>query len=75
MAWWQTGSKPLYEPMLDYYQLEPNHETSVNENATILIQVNKIENVICKMVANFTWVSMLRSLSYIEAEVMFFLAD
>ena len=46
------GAKPLSEPIVDYYQLDPWNKFSENGiNTTIFMQENEPENVICKLVA------------------------
>ena len=44
------GAKPLSEPMLPYCQLDPKEHISVKFHLKS-IQVNALENVICKMAA------------------------
>ena len=53
MAWQQTGTKPLSEPMMTYCQLDSKEQTSVNfqSNTTIFIQENAFENAVHEMAA------------------------
>ena len=58
MAWRRPGAKPLSEPMLEYYQLDPWKQTSVKSQSKFIyfhsrnfIQENAFENVIWKMAA------------------------
>ena len=44
-----VGDKPLSEPMLDYYQLDPYGQTSVK--FLHFIKDSAFKNVICKMAA------------------------
>ena len=45
------SAKPLSEPMLDYYQLDPLEQSSVkfDQNTKILIHENTSENMICEI--------------------------
>ena len=52
MAWCLTGTKPLFEPMLEYtvnWTLGKNFQRNFNQNITVFIQENAFENVICKV--------------------------
>ena len=51
MAYHLLDAKPLPEPMLTYWLLDPCEQTSVNlkQNITISIQWNEFENVVYKM--------------------------
>ena len=51
MACRLVGAKSLSEPMLDYCQLDPCEHISVKikKNATIFIEENVRENVVCEM--------------------------
>ena len=51
MACHLFSAKPLSEPMLDYCQLDPWLQISVNQNIAIFIQIIAIENVVCEMAA------------------------
>ena len=46
-------AKPLSEPMLEYYQMDPRNELQWNfyQNSFIFIQENPFENVVWKMAA------------------------
>ena len=44
------GSKPLPEPILNYYQLEPQQQNlNLNQNVEIFFQEGAFENVIFKI--------------------------
>ena len=47
------GAKPLSEPMLDYYQLNPgnNFQWNSNQNTKFFSHKNASENIVCKMAA------------------------
>ena len=51
MACRLSGAKPLSEPMLPYYQLDPQEYISVNliQNSQVFIQGNSLEYVVCEM--------------------------
>ena len=51
MACCLSGAKPLSEPMLNYCQLDPceHFQWNLNHNATIFIDENARENVVCEM--------------------------
>ena len=51
MACRLTGAKPLFEPMLEYFQLDPGEQISMkfSSNTTIFIQENAFENAVWKM--------------------------
>ena len=55
MACCLLGAKPLSEPMLEYYYLDPKEQISWNFTHTfysyIFIKENAFESVICEMVA------------------------
>ena len=45
-------AKPSSEPMLPYYQLDPEEHISVIFfNSQVFIEENALENVVCKMMA------------------------
>ena len=48
MACHLDGSKPLSEPMLEYWWLDPR-EQNFNQNPNIFIEENTFENVVCEM--------------------------
>ena len=47
------GAKPLSQPMLGYYQLDPQQQTSVkfNQYTKVFIHENAPENIVYEMVA------------------------
>ena len=56
MACCLVSAKPLFEPLLEYCQFEPQEQTSVKfESKYIFIQENACENVVCEKAAILSW--------------------
>ena len=58
MACRLDGAKPLPEPMLEYYQLDPREQTYRNSN--VFIQENALQNVVCEMASILLGPNVLR---------------
>ena len=57
MTCWPYGAKPLSEPMPGYCSLDSWEQISANQNqnTTVFIQENGLENIVCQMVAPLSW--------------------